>query len=235
MATAETAAQSERPESVGEWCDHHGLIGALLPFGYRRTETFDQFRTLAAEVKVLPKYQATFKLSDLLDDDDITRPFASSTVVTTQLKHLGAWPYRQTSSGMRWINPNYVHDHPWETAQCSTDKRTDILREAASYGVLTVSDVAPRFGLTTESLRRFLTRQEFDWSRYRCEGIRRLARTLATVHAWRDWSERELAAPFRRKTPTVRSWIHTYARTADWTPPADPSYRSDFQQGESRQ
>jgi hypothetical protein len=226
MATRESSTAARDLASVGEWCAHHGLIGALLPFEYRQTESFGQFEHLAEELAQLPKTQATFKISELLGDSTVQRAFASNEVVTTHLRLLGAWPYTETSTGTRWINPNYCHDHPFHESQCTADERAAICQEAARLGALRVPDVAPRFGIKPESLRRWINRHEFPWSEYRRAGVRRLGRTLLTVREWTDRSERDVAAPFPLTSKTVESYIQTIRH--EFEPPADPTNRSGW-------
>jgi len=233
-AGAPTDDAGEPLETMAAWCDHHDLIHALLPFECRQTDTFAEFESLAAALDDLRETQATFALGGLETPDGHRavqyRPTGAG-IVTTQLHLLGAWEYLETSSGQRWINPGYVHDHPWQSSQCSPAEREAILREAARLGGLSRADVAPRFGVTKKGVMKIIRRNDIPWQEWRGDGVRRLARTLLTVRAWSDRSLPAIAAPLPCPTGTVKSWVQRYARDEEFTPPPDPSRYHGFQNG----
>jgi len=231
---APTDDAGEPLETMTAWCSHHDLIHALLPFECRRTDSFAEFETLAAALDELPATAATFRLGDL-ETPEGERPVkyrpTGSGVVTTQLHLLGAWEFAETSCGWRWINPNYIHDHPWQSSQCDADEREAILRHAARLGAVTRADVAPRFGVTKKGVEKWIRRHDIPWKEWRATGLRRLTRTLLTVRAWSDRSLPAVADPLPSPNGTVKSWVQRYARDEAWSPPADPSQYHGFQNG----
>ena len=241
MATTEyrldtdDAAAAAPLETMAAWCDPHELIPGLLPFNCRRSDTFAEFETLAEALEDLPETQATFTLSELETPEGHRavkyRPTGAG-VVKTQLHLLGAWEYTKTSTGQRWINPNYVHDHPWQVSQCDDAERESILRHAARLGAVTREDVAPRFGMGKKGVQKHIYRHDLPWREWRDAGLRRLARTLLTVRAWTDRSLADIAAPFSSPDGTVRCWVHRHGRADGFTPPEDPSGHHAFQAGD---
>lgn len=232
-AGAPTDGTGEPLETMAAWCEHHGLIAALLPFESRRTDTFAEFEALATALSELPETQATFSLGELETSDGRavqSRPTGAG-VVRTQLHLLGAWEFLETSTGQRWLNPTYIHEHPWQVSQCTPDEREAILRHAAGLGALTRADVAPRFGITKKGVQKFIRRYDIPWQEWRETGLRRLARTLLTVRAWTDRSLPAVADPLPSPNGTVKSWVQRYGRADGWTPPADPSQYHGFQNG----
>ena len=242
MATAERrpdgASQSEPPMTMGAWCETHDLIGALLPFDCRATDTFAEFEALAAALNELRETQATFRLGDLETPDGHRsvkyRPTGRG-IVSTQLHLLGAWEYRETSTGQRWLNPSYIHGHPWQTSQCSAEEREQILRHAARLGLLTREDVAPRLGMTKKGVMKVISRNDIPWQELRGEGVRRLARTVLTVRAWSDRSLPQVAEPLPAPVGSIKSYVQRYARDDGWTPPEDPSQYRKFRHGQGKE
>jgi len=200
---------------------------ALLPFDCRATDSFEQFCAIAAAIDDLRPTIATFRLTDLEPPGDAfarieQRPTGAG-VVPTQLHMLGAWEYRDTSSGQRWTNPRYCHDHPWQTSQCSPAERREILRDAASLGVLDRRDVAPRFGITAGSLRQWISRKDVAWEARRYQGRQRLARTVYTIYKWTDRTEQGVIAPFPVPDGTLRAWVQKFVPSP--APCASPTAR----------
>lgn len=225
--------RAAEPTSMAEWCERHGVIGALLPFDCRATDSFEQFCAIAAAIDDLRPTIATFRLTDLEPPGDAfarieQRPTGAG-VVPTQLHMLGAWEYRDTAAGQRWTNPRYCHDHPWQTPQCSDAERREILRDAASLGVLDRRDVAPRFGITAGSLRQWISRKDVAWEARRYQGRQRLARTVYTIYKWTDRTEQGVIAPFPVPDGTLKAWIQKFVREDEtWSVPADPSNGRHF-------
>ena len=213
------------PATVAAWCDHHDLIGALLPFDARRTDTVAEFEALDAALQALPETAATFQLGDL-ETPDGARPVryrpTGAGVVDTHLHLLGAWPYRETACGQRWLNPHYIHGHPWETPQGDVETRTAVVRDAARLGALRIQDVAPRFGITPTALDSWIDYHDLPWGAWRQDGRRRLATTLRTAAAWTDRDLWGLCTHFPVPADTVETWVHREVPDG-WTPPEDPS------------
>lgn len=218
-------------ETMAAWCDHHDLIHALLPFECRRTDTFAEFEALAEALRELPETAATFRLGDLKTPDGHRavkyRPTGAG-VVSTQLHLLGAWEYEETACGQRWINPHYIHDHPWQSSQCDAATRRRIITDAARLGAIRAQDLVPRFGISQGTFYDCVRRLDLDWGALRNEGRRRLARTLVTVSAWSDRCIQDLVEPFRIADDTLARWTRSRVDDA-WTPPADPSPSHRFQ------
>jgi len=228
---APTGDAGEPLRTMAAWCDHHGLIHALLPFECRPADTFAEFEALAAALDDLRETQATFALGNLETPDGYRaveyRPTGAG-IVTTQLHLLGAWEFIETSTGQRWINPHYIHGHPWQSSQCDAATRRQIITDAGRLGAIRAQDLAPRFGISQGTFYDCVRRLDLDWGALRNEGRRRLARTLVTVRAWSDRCIRDLVEPFRIADDTLARWTRSRVDDA-WTPPADPSRYHGFQ------
>ncbi|ELZ84437.1 hypothetical protein C453_12861 [Haloferax elongans ATCC BAA-1513] len=223
------ATTSNGDVQLSTWCGKHRVLPHLLPFKYRKTTPIEFLDAVVEGLDELPQTAATFTPAQM-DDIDV-RPAAGANIMTDMLGTLGAWKVDRSSSA-RWVNPNYVHLRKLDNMIESGDRR-EIVERCASYGTLTVADVAPRFGISEMGLRRWLTRKGITWSELRQEGITRLARTIHTASAW-GHSELRYARVLPRPEGTIRSWVQKYARDVDFEPPADPSGKQWFMGGQVR-
>lgn len=221
MSTLSDRVSTVADTTVTEWCDRHGLIHELTPFESRTSDRIEVARQLNTGIADLPETASTFVPRDLLDGDVGHGGWLETIVLMT-----GAWPHPEHD--VRWVNPNYIHLDALPTMEVDREAH---LRRCASLGVLTRADVAPRFGVTTESLERWLTRHEFSWFDHRKEGIRRFARTLYVAADW-GRTQQEVAAFWPRKAGTIRKWIYRYGCEEGFHSPADPSRGSNFTEGQ---
>lgn len=223
----ESPGSLEGPFSVPRWCARHDLIGALLPFRSRRRDTFAEFEQLARRLDKLPDTAATFTLDSITDEDDdededdlIYRPSGAG-IVESQLHLLGAWEGDIRRSRRRWINPSYIHDHPWQQPQCSHTDRVRILRHAAYLG-RELQEVTPRFGIEPSTLWGFVSRNDIPYSRWVHRGRIRLAKTIDTIAEWRGCDRIEVIAPFQESQRCIEARLSEHVDEG-WSPPPRPS------------
>lgn len=214
--------------TLSEWNEAYDLYTPLLSLKYRMYDPIEVLRGFREGVDALPKTAATVRLSDLENH----LPFDAVAIghMAELIEVTGGWRLNGNSDsrGIRFVNPNYVHRKALEPNIQDPDRRRDVLQRCAGYGVLTLEDVAPRFGITNGSLKRWLSRKNIPWTEWRHDGIKRLARTCHTISAWRVHSENELADVLGVPRGTLSRWIHKFARTTDFEPPSDPSYEPWF-------
>lgn len=201
--------------AVSRWADRHGLIPELLPIAGRDTNSIELAQEAAANIADLPKTASSFRVDEVL-------PEARGYTVTV-FRALGSWPYPGEFAQQRWVNPNYIHAGALgDVTDHREADRLEIVKECAALGVLTVDEVAPRFGVSSSSLTDWLHRRDVYWSNLRREGRRRFARTLYTATEW-GYSQSEVVDPWPVHNGTLSVWMQRYAREAGFKPPADPS------------
>jgi len=231
MATTERAVRGEkdpnarpRAENTIQWCNYHGVERALVPLSYRRRDVLDEFAALSKAISQLPTTAATFTMADLdalSDRDPFPRPRGAG-LVERHLNLLGAWEYGTRSASRRWLNPRYIHGHPFEDSRYTERQRVMLLRRAARLGVLGYRHVAPAWGVSEGAIKRWIDRRPIHYGAWRDRGRRRIGRTMQLIGAWTDRSVREVARLFRTYDGgRVRQWQYEHVDD-DWTPPERP-------------
>lgn len=206
--------------TVGEWASRHHVIPEALPFQSRATPRLEIARQLHESVTGLPKTASTFIPRNEIEADIGPGEWLDTLVLMT-----GAWPHPEHDQ--RWINPDYCHLDALPTLAVDRELH---LRRCAELGVLRIADVAPRFGITTESLRTWISRKGFEWQALRMDGIRRFARTLQTAIQWGE-REQDVAGCWPRKRGTVRAQIQKFARDEEFDAPTDPTVNGHLTDG----
>jgi len=241
MATSETAVRGQkdpneapRPESTIQWCRYHGVERALVPFSYRRRDTLEEFAAIADAIAQLPRTAATFTMSDLddlSDHDPFPRPRGAG-LVERYLNLLGAWVYGTRSASRRWLNPRYIHGHPFEEGRYTERQRLQLCRRAARLGVLRVEDVAPAVGMQRSGLQKWLEDRSIPWAWWRRRGRVRIARTLQLVREWTDRTMVDVARLFSTvPAQTIVRWPSRYDIPDDWEPPERPGKKWNVYRG----
>lgn len=223
MSTLSDRIDTVTNMTVTEWCDRHGLIHELTPFASRTSDRIDVVRQLHESIEALPETASTFVPRKELEGDVGHGGWLETVVLMT-----GAWPHPEHDR--RWVNPNYIHLDALPPLEVD---REDHLRRCAALGVLRIEDLAPRFGVTTGSLRTWISRKDIDWRQRRTEGCRQFARTLQTAIKW-GHTESEITGCWPRKRGTVRAQIQKFARDEGFAAPPDPSTDSAFLAGDQR-
>lgn len=222
--SVETESDSDRHGvTLREWNQDKDLLLPLLTFDYRIYDPFEVVASIRNALADLPETAATWRLTRIKDDLPI-RPTAIAHL-TPIVELAGAWRHgmMDDSRGKLWVNPNYVHAKEADPNVRDTERRLRILRRTASYGTIRLDDVAPRFGLTSGSIKHWLSRRSIPWQEWRHDGISRIARTCWIVSKWGDHSITEMAAALGVPRGTLDSWIHKRARKSKFEVPPDPS------------
>jgi hypothetical protein len=232
MATTEQGVRGEiapddqpRAENTIQWCHHYGVERALVPFSYRRRNVIDEFEALANAIDQLPRTAATFTMADLdslSDREHFPRPRGAG-LVETHLNLLGAWLYARRSASQRWLNPRYIHEHPFRESRFDESQRLQLCRRAARLGVLRVEDVAPAVGMQRSGLQKWLEDRSIPWVQWRRRGRMRIARTLQLIREWTDRPMAHVARLFRTvPAQTIRRWPSRYDVLEEWSVPERP-------------
>jgi len=203
------------------YTNHHGLIRALVPFGFQVTDPVDMLTGVSAVIEDLPETSATFGVGDV---DEKCSQSTNYPFQTTIFRLAGAFQTDVGGEGRRqaWANPNYLHKKSIGNIT-DRDARIRYCRTVGRLGAVSGADVAPRFGLTHGSFGTWCNRHGVPWQSWRNDGIVRLARTLLLVTRWTDHSENELADALPLPNGTVRSFIQRFGRESEWTVPDDPT------------
>lgn len=197
------------------WANERGLLVELLPFGFRQHDPIAELRALQAQFDEWPKTKATWSVDEY--DGSLTNFHATHETPATMFT--GAYRIQRSNGSSRWTNPRYVHDHTLEVV--SGKSKLDYYLDAARIGVLDISDVAPRFGVTKSGVDKYLRYHGYQWGELRRDGQTRFARTVKTIDNWTDYSLAEIAVCVPQSPRTVQRWVSQHA--ADYEPPVDPS------------
>jgi len=222
------ARSRQKSMSVSEWYAQEGLIPALTPMAYREGDPIDQLRTVREGIDALPHTAATFTASSLLGDNErFTRTFAASEHLTTLFRLCGAFRIDETSTGYRWCNPDYVHGSPHREPVGTTAERVWFAKQAASLGVLSTVDVARKYGVAPRVIQKQCSNHDVDWVARRHAGKGRLARTVATVSAWTDYTYTDVGDLVNVSESALFDWRDRHVAD-EWSPPADPTTEYGF-------
>lgn len=225
--------------SLQQWATEVGVIPALIPFEYRDYDPVAFVAEFRDAISDVPATKATFSTPEIRDatgnKDRVVNPSFEQLVRLAR-----SWQYSDgshyvvsdtTTATTRWVNPEYVHVVDLEPSITDPEYRIEELRRAARLGILSTSDLAPRFGVRTcKGVQKFCARHDIPWREWRTWGRRQIARTCRLVSEWSAYSVADLADILDCATRTLQDWVYNrYA--ADFEPPADPSNETWFNPG----
>lgn len=219
--------QNPDAPSPSEYCEQHGLIPELVPFGHRNYDPWEMLLELDEGVRDLPQTAGTFRLGRLLDDTHAKNNYWRASVETVA-RLLGAWPHNHPRRGeSTWVNPHYIHERA--LAPADVESREAHVLKCADAAVFDISDIAARFDIDAHSLEQWVARNDVGWSDRRRAARAAMGRTLTTTAAWTGRTQSELIEPLPVAYETARCWIREHVNQSDWETPIDPSRERGFE------
>lgn len=214
--------------SLSAWALEYDVIPALIPFNLRSYDPVAIVKSIReAFADALPT-KASFTTAGIRRAAGIN-PNDVGSYQRPLIRLAGSWElsdgshYAGEGSGARWVNPNYIHVAALKPSIKEPRYRIEELRYAASIGILSMADVAPRFGAETRnSVYHFCRRRDIPWKQWRQWGKRRISRTARLIYEWEDYSIRSIAETLGLPRTTLKDWMSRY-HAADWEVPPDPS------------
>ena len=214
-----------QPVHVTDWCEHHDLHMALMPFDYRDYDPLEACRSIKDTLDDLHPLAQTFMAKDCGISN-----LAGSKTINPLLQLYGVTKMRDTSKGMRYYNPQYEHYDACIDPIEDTEERLAFYNRFKHNPWLDSVWYGKHFGITQQGVTKWLKRHGHSIQAGRKEARKRLARTLYTIIQWRDdVCQADLCRLMPPKHKTVKVQIRRYARTAEeWQPPERPTHKPWF-------
>lgn len=201
---------------VSNYCDYHKLHSALLPMPGRIHDPVNLLREVSKGLAELNELAETYMLKDI-HGGSIPPKYVSGIHTL-----FGVVRMRETSKGMRYKNPNYLHYDERIDPITDPEERLAFYERHKINPAISGKWLAKHWGLEYASTaRNWLLRRDISISADRHAAQQRIARTLCCISEWRDIGLKTLADWLPWKWTTIRSWVSEHVHKADWNVPRD--------------
>jgi hypothetical protein len=198
------------------FCDYHKLHAPLTPLPGRYHNPVD----LLCEVS-----QGLAELRDL-SESYMLKDIHGSSIPDTYVNGIhvlfGVTRMRETSKGMRYRNPNYVHYDERTVPIKDTERRLEFYERHKINPAADGRWLAKHWGYASKDCANtFLRRHGYNRRDDKVEAMKRIGRTALCIREWcgipLDRLGKLLPWPFE----TVRDWASRFGLQADWNVPRD--------------
>lgn len=201
--------------AISDWADYHTVYPWLLPFEHRKHNPISTARKIKETLDGMPPYAQTLRLSDIGVMD-----MAGTRMLGPLVRLYRMTELRDTSTGMRYNNPQYEHFDAIIEPLTDATQREAFYERWRQTPTINQEFFCKHFGQAKSTFREWVQhRYDRLWGEQNRQNRERLARTLYTIYTWADRTLRSLYALIPVKDHTVRSWVRRYARKAEWKPP----------------
>lgn len=211
------SASGRRFFSLDAWASHYDVIGELLPLECRVHDPIETLQTIKEDFESFPETKATYKTTEITPDYEAITGHDTFTL----LNYLGSWRLVDRKRGIMWANPNYHSPHEIVTPNLSEIERVDLIRRAASIGILSMADISDWFAMTKQTLYKWLRKRGIQWGEWRNWGKARFARTAKMIREWGHHSLADIARAVDVPRTTIVGWVQSKAD--EFAVPDDPS------------
>ncbi len=200
-----------------DFCDYHKLHAPLTPMPGRENNPIEILQEVSEGLDRLNELAETFMVKDL-HDKTLSNRYVNGIHVL-----FGVTRMRDTSQGMRYRNPNYLHYDARTQPIDDTEARLAFYNRHKVNPTISGEWLANHFGLSgAKSARKFLSRHGFSRKEDKTEAMKRIGRTFLCVREWEDIPLERLGKWSPWPHSTVRGWASRFGLQTDWNVPRDP-------------
>jgi len=211
-----TTGTGDHSVPVSNYCDYHKLHSGLLPMPGRLHDPITLLQEISEGLDQLNELAETYMLKDI-HGGSVPPKYVSGIHVL-----FGVTKMHETSKGMRYKNPNYLHYDERINPITDPEERLAFYERHKINPAITGEWLAKHWGLEYASTaRNWLLRRDISISADRHEAQQRIARTLCCIREWQDIELKTLYDWLPWKWTTVRSWVSKHVHKADWNVPRD--------------
>jgi len=201
---------------VSNYCDYHGLHSALLPMPGRIHDPVNLLREVSHGLAERNELAETYMLKDI-HGGSIPPKYVSGIHTL-----FGVVRMRETSKGMRYKNPNYLHYDERIDPITDPEERLAFYERHKINPAISGKWLAQHWGLEyANSARRFLQQHGIKRRDDKTEAMKRIGRTLLCIREWCDIPLDRLGKLLPWPFETVRDWASRFGLQAEWNVPRD--------------
>jgi hypothetical protein len=199
------------------FCDYHKLHAPLTPLPGRYHNPVD----LLCEVS-----QGLAELRDL-SESYMLKDIHGSSIPDTYVNGIhvlfGVTRMRETSKGMRYRNPNYLHYDERTVPIDDFDERMTFYHRHKVNPRITLDWLAKHWGLGSKTaVSSFLVRRGISFEADKRKAMTRLGRTALCIREWCDIPLDRLGKMLPFPHSTLRDYASRFGMQAEWNVPHDP-------------
>jgi len=216
VAQIRTTGESDHSVPVANYCDYHKLHSGLLPMPGRLHDPVNLLREVSEGLDQLPELAESYMLKDI-HGGSIPPKYVWGIHVL-----FGVTKMRETSKGMRYKNPDYLHYDARIDPITDTEERLEFYERHKINPGITGEWLAKHWGYASKDCANtFLRRHGYNRRDDKVEAMTRIGRTALCIREWcgipLDRLGKLLPWPFE----TVRDWASRFGLQADWNVPRD--------------
>jgi len=201
---------------VSNYCDYHKLHSGLLPMPGRLHDPVNLLQEVSEGLAELRDLSETYMLKDI-HGGSVPPKYVSGIHVL-----FGVTKMRETSKGMRYKNPNYLHYDERINPITDPEERLAFYERHKINPAISGKWLAKHWGLEhAGTARSWLLRRDISISADRYAAQQRITRTLCCIREWRDIGLKTLSGLLPWKWTTIRSWVSEHVHKAEWNVPRD--------------
>jgi len=212
-----TERSGDHSVPVSNYCDYHKLHSGLLPMPGRLHDPVTLLREVSEGLAELNKLSETYMLKDI-HGGSIPPKYVSGIHVL-----FGTVKMHETSKGMRYKNPNYLHYDKRINPITDDDKRLAFYERHKINPAVTGEWLAKHWGYASKDCANdFLRRHGYSPRDDKVEAMTRIGRTALCIREWCDIPLDRLGTWLPWPFETVRDWASRFGlQTDDWNVPRD--------------
>jgi len=217
VAEIRSPATKDNSVPVSNYCEYHKLHSALLPLPGREYNPVEVLKEVHDGLEQLNDLAETYTIREI-HGGSIPHKFIAGIHVL-----FGTTRMHDTSRGMRYRNPNYVHYDARTQPITDADKRIEFYERHRINPGLTTTWLAKHWGLSSQNgACKFLNRKGYNLSDDNREAMTRIGRTALCIREWCDIPLDRLAEWMPWNPSTIRGWASRFGLQADdWNVPRD--------------
>lgn len=199
-----------------KWSNEHGVIREIMPFARLEHDPLELCAFVRTEIERAPQTKKYFKQKTVAKKNGRTANDKKRFVAAFALA--GSWLH---ANGV-YANPAYCHSHNPPLASGNNMDQREYIRDRASYGIIDLRDMAPRFNRTFDGFRTWVKRNNVPVQKWKREGRERFYRSIHTMCAW-EIKRKKIAKAFGL-SPNRISEIHVSILESEYDAPLRPTY-----------
>lgn len=214
--------------AVEDYLEYHKLNYGLLPLPGRAHEPIELARELQESLDDLHDCAESFMLKDIhgcaIPNKHVYNLYPLYKVT----------PMQQTSKGMRYCNPQYIHYDKRIEPVTDDDERLTMYHRYKVNPAIGGEWFAKHWGMQSrKGVSKWLRRRDISLREDNRKARRRIAHTLVCIQEWRDMPLKTQATVLPWDFTNIRDWASKHVTQSDWQCPRDISNAAWFRESGS--